>query len=97
MLDVHRAVHDLALDLLVVVYDGTQKAQVRLGSFAPLPGPWRRYGLSIGYPQTIRIPYDAFLAENEASSLRPDRVGLDWVLLVANAAATITPIEVQRK
>lgn len=93
----YQTVTNLGLDVLVVLPDGAASAQVRLGAVTRLPGPWRGYGLAIGFPQSIRIPYDAFMATDPGLSPRPDRVVLDLDALVADAAVIVSSLEFQRQ
>ena len=92
-----QVVTNLELDLLVVIRDAAANAQVRLGSLVRLPGPWRGSDSALGFPQSIRVPYDAFLAVDAGLSFRPDRVVLDLDALVRDAAIVVSSLEIQRQ
>ena len=92
-----QVVTNLELDLLVVVLDGAARAQVRLGCLTRLPGPWQGRAESVGFPQSIRVPYDAFMAVDPGLTLRPDLVVLDVDAIVADAAVIVSSLEFQRQ
>ena len=77
--------------------DGGSLTGVRLGCVTNLVGRWGGYSTPRTYPQTIRIPLDAFQAVNPFLTSRPDAVVFELSSIVPDGAIAVSSLEFQRK